>query len=71
VGAKPGVSRDGGDEGVQRLGARALLPFSGVALPTAESTDGAACRFFSHPTLPTDIVAQLPASCVRPLDNVH
>lgn len=51
MGAKVEVYRDGGDEGVQQLGVRALLPFSGVVLPTVKSKDGAACWFFSHPTL--------------------
>lgn len=37
-GAKVVVYR-GDDGGVQQLGARALLPSSGVVLPTAESKD--------------------------------
>jgi hypothetical protein len=59
-GAKVAVNRGGDDGGVQQLGVRALLPSSGVVLPTAESKDGVACCFFSHPTLTTnDIVIQL------------
>lgn len=69
MGAKVEVFRDGGDEGVQQLGVRALLPFSGVVLPTVKSKDGAACWFFSHPTLTIDIVTSAPASYVQPLDR--
>lgn len=45
------VYRDGDDVGEQQLDVRALLPFSGVVLPRAESKDGVASWFFSHPIL--------------------